>query len=99
MSKRRAGIMTPKISEKQNTLFMCGDCYCSIKKTDCTSFFYCEKCKVRLCIICYNKSKICINGCKKLTIFVKKDEIRTPENLESFNPVIPEKNNYWCCYF
>ena len=99
MSNRRNGIVTPKICKKQKTLFICFDCYSSIKNTDCESFCYCAKCNVRLCIVCYKKSNMCVNGCKKLSIFVKKDEIRTPENLDSFNQVIPEKNNYMCCFF
>lgn len=99
MSIRRPGIMTPKISDKNSTLFICKDCFKSIKTNDCTTFYYCRICQIRLCNKCYNKSNTCINGCKRLIIFNKKDEIRIPENLESFEPIIPQKINYWCCFF
>ena len=99
MSNRRPGIIIPKSNRRETTLFLCADCYCSVQKNNCYSFYYCKKCDVRLCYDCYNKSHICINGCKKLTIFVKNEEIRIPENLDSFHPIIPQKYNKCCCFF
>jgi hypothetical protein len=99
MSDRRVGFIKPKLNRKDNTLFLCADCYCSIQKDECNNFYYCNKCNLRLCNNCFIKSNICINGCKKLYTFVKNDDIRVPENLESFHPVISQKYNNWCCYF
>tara|TARA_B100000900_G_C20075229_1_gene511748 strand:+ start:140 stop:439 length:300 start_codon:yes stop_codon:yes gene_type:complete len=99
MSIRRAGIIGTKKNFKENTLFLCSDCLSSIQKDACNNFYYCNKCNLRLCYDCYQKSNMCINGCKKLYTFVKNEEVRVPENLESFHPVILQKYNKWCCYF
>lgn len=99
MSNRRAGIIGTKKNFKETTLFLCSDCLCSVQKNNCNSFYYCNKCNLRVCYDCYKKSNMCINGCKNLYTFVKNEEIRVPENLDSFHPVVLQKYNKCCCFF
>lgn len=99
-SNRRRGNLTPKISRTRTTLFICSDCYSSIHKEHCNIYYYCRKCNLKLCKPCYDHNgNTCVQGCKKISIYINPNENRPPEDINSFIEVVKKKDNSKCGCF
>ena len=98
-SSRRHGRIIPKLT-RRNTLFTCSDCYSSFQNDHCNIFYYCRKCKLYQCKLCYNHNrKKCVQGCKKLSVYINPNEDRPPEDINSFVEVVEKKPKKCCCNF
>jgi len=99
-SYRRRGQITPKITRTRTTLFICSDCYSSIHKEYCNIYYYCKKCNLKLCKICYdNNGNKCVQGCKRISIYINPNESQPPEDINSFIEVVKKKDNSKCGCF
>ena len=76
---------------------ICDDCFKTVYHHDCDQMFCCKKCNVRICKDCFIRSDKCVNCFQRMSIFLKKDEVRTPTNLEHFVEV--KKTKGWSCLF
>jgi len=86
------------VSHRQLERFCnCDDCYKSIYKHDCDQLFVCEKCNTKLCKECYIKFDSCVNCAGRLTVFLKKDEVKNPNNMSQFIAI--KRKKPWYCLF
>jgi len=99
--KKRTPIMVhPDIKRtRQDTLFNCSDCYKSITKQDCAVIFYCNKCKLKLCVNCFDVSGKCVNCLGELCRFEKCVSVDVPDTMDDFIPIKSEKKRWWCFKF
>ncbi len=86
-STRRAALKPIASNINKDRLCYCDDCYKAIYKHNCDKLFVCEKCNTKVCVDCYGYADKCVACNNRLTIFLKKDEIRIPENISHFVPV------------
>ena len=99
--KKRTPIMVhPDIKRtRQDTLFNCSDCYKSITKQDCAVIFYCNKCKLKLCVNCFDVSGKCVNCLGELCRFEKCVSVDVPDTMDDLIPIKSEKKRWWCFKF
>ncbi len=99
-SSRRSAIKPiEKKIVKSNTksLYYCDDCFKSLYHHDCDQLFCCKKCDIKICKDCFIKSDKCVNCFQRMSIFLKKDQIRNPTNIDHFIEVKNSKG--WRCLF
>ena len=94
-SMRRSAIKPIAPNINKDRLCYCDDCYKGIYKHGCNQLFVCEKCNTKVCKDCYDYSAKCVACNQRLTIFLKRDDIRIPENISHFVPV--KKKKPWYC--
>ena len=99
--KKRTGIMIhPDIKRtRQDTFFYCSDCYKSITKQGCVVIFYCNKCKLKLCVNCFDDSGKCVNCLGELCRFEKCVSVDVPDTMDDFVEIKSEKKRWWCVNF
>jgi len=85
------------VETNKRGLYLCDDCFKSIYHHDCYQMFCCKKCNVKICKECFIKSDKCVNCENRMSIFLKKDEIRTPTNINHFVEI--KKTKRWSCLF
>ena len=85
------------VETNKKGVYYCDDCFKTVYHHDCDQMFCCKKCNVRICKDCFIRSDKCVNCFQRMSIFLKKDEVRTPTNLEHFVEV--KKPKGWSCLF
>ncbi len=96
--KRNAVGIAPKRGiSRQDTLFCCDNCFSSIRKENCNTFFFCDDCKLKICTDCFTKSNKCINCDNTLMTFKQKEKITIPDDMHHFIPIKVIKKQFWCC--
>ena len=81
-------------------LFTCSQCYKTTYNTDeiSHSYYYCSKCNLYYCILCCKNDEKCVQGCKRLSLYMNNDETRLPDGLHNYIPVVKinNKKKYFC---
>ena len=57
LTDRRSGIINSFKPNRRNTMGLCSDCYHSIYDNE--DYYFCKKCREKLCVTCWEKNTKC----------------------------------------